>query len=351
VPLILATSSLPPALTPAEAELERQVLDGGRFVVFQFCISVLVLTFKRSSPIIFLRGDEDGARHALTYSLISLVAGWWGIPWGPIWTISTVSTNLQGGKDLTKAVLDQKLGPVRASQVLGRALHPAPKGSGLKALRWGVAGAGLLLVLAFMALVFGPAISGVKTDPKPLPPGQAQFNNANRQINTYQGGVAFGNSPKAVAVAERFSSSMKKLRQVMFEGSKQEVLSVSHHEFLTCCELQENQCALIVHVPELRRFSSSAKQTLGTLAWVTAQQALQGEQAGKPGMKIAVGLRGIALYDRVLIGTFDPEAPVPKSLTETVTGSDPEQRLHPWFQSPPRPPTSPANTSTAPEKL
>ncbi len=48
------------------SELERQILEGGRFVVFPYCISVLVLTFRPSSNLMFLRGDQDGARHALT---------------------------------------------------------------------------------------------------------------------------------------------------------------------------------------------------------------------------------------------------------------------------------------------
>jgi hypothetical protein len=28
------------------------------------------------------------------------------IPWGPIWTISTLAANLRGGRDVTTAVLD-----------------------------------------------------------------------------------------------------------------------------------------------------------------------------------------------------------------------------------------------------
>jgi hypothetical protein len=67
-----------------------------------------------------LRGGENGAGQAISYSLISLVAGWWGIPWGPIWTISTMITNAQGGKDLTLAVLTQRLGPARATQIMAQ---------------------------------------------------------------------------------------------------------------------------------------------------------------------------------------------------------------------------------------
>src|SRR5260370_14027051 len=90
-------------------DLQQAVAHGGRFVLFQFCISVLILTFKRSSPIIFVKPGQSTVVRGLPYSLISLVAGWWGIPWGPIWTISTLVTNLGGGKNLTGEVM-QALG-------------------------------------------------------------------------------------------------------------------------------------------------------------------------------------------------------------------------------------------------
>jgi hypothetical protein len=169
-----------------------------------------------------------------------------------------------------------------------------------------------------------------------------QFNVANHQLDLYRGTAAFGNSPKAVAVADRFSSGLKNLRTALFEGGKRDGFSLSHNEFLTCCELQENQCILLVHVPELRRFTDSAKVSLGAVAWLAAQQALQAEQVGKPGMKLALGLRGVALYDRVLLGTFAPDSSAATNgLSETLTGLHPEHRLFPWFQSP-QPPASSA---------
>ena len=83
------------------AELQR----GGKFVIFQYCISVLILTFKRPSPIYFIRAGESPHGKHIGYTLLSLVAGWWGIPWGPIFTIGSVFTNLNGGKDVTQAVM------------------------------------------------------------------------------------------------------------------------------------------------------------------------------------------------------------------------------------------------------
>jgi hypothetical protein len=38
--------------------------------------------------------------------LITLGLGWWGIPWGPIYSIGSLFSNLTGGKDMTKEVLE-----------------------------------------------------------------------------------------------------------------------------------------------------------------------------------------------------------------------------------------------------
>jgi hypothetical protein len=83
------------------AELHR----GARFVVYQYCISVLIVTFKRHSDIYFIRADDSAVSKGLGFSLISLLLGWWGIPWGPIYTIGSFITNFGGGKDVTQEVL------------------------------------------------------------------------------------------------------------------------------------------------------------------------------------------------------------------------------------------------------
>ena len=210
---------------------------------------------------------------------------------------------------------------------------PCPKGIGLKALRWGAAGVALLLLLAVMLPVFAGVMGSREAGGRARQPGQAEFMAANRQIHTYHGSTGFGNSPKAVAVAARFSSNMKKMRELFFEKGSSGGISLSQHEFLTCCELQETHCVLIVHVPELRRFTDSAKTSLSTLVWFTAQQTLASEQAGKPGMKLAIGLRGAVLYDRVLTGTFNADSSPTNGPGNTITGAAPEKNLYPWFQS------------------
>lgn len=91
-------------MRPGEVDFEIQ--RGARFVFFQYCISIVVLTFRRASDIYFLRQGESAVTKGLPFTLLSLVAGWWGIPWGPIYTIQSVYNNSRGGKDVTESVLN-----------------------------------------------------------------------------------------------------------------------------------------------------------------------------------------------------------------------------------------------------
>jgi hypothetical protein len=81
--------------------LQFEIQRGGKFVFYQYAISVLVMSFRRSSDVYFIPAGESAITKGLPWSLISLVAGWWGIPWGPIFTIQSLVTNFKGGKDVT----------------------------------------------------------------------------------------------------------------------------------------------------------------------------------------------------------------------------------------------------------
>ena len=86
-------------------ELQAEVRNGGRFVIFVWTVSFVVLTFKQPTDVHFIRVGESSLSGAIGPSLISLVFGWWGIPWGPIHTIEAIAVNLSGGRDVTNDVL------------------------------------------------------------------------------------------------------------------------------------------------------------------------------------------------------------------------------------------------------
>jgi hypothetical protein len=86
-------------------ELQMELQRGGKFVTFQYCISILVMTFKRQSNIYFIKADENAVVKGLPFTLLSLFLGWWGIPWGIIYTIETLGINFKGGRDVTQQII------------------------------------------------------------------------------------------------------------------------------------------------------------------------------------------------------------------------------------------------------
>jgi hypothetical protein len=105
-------------------ELDFEIQRGAKFIIFQYCVSVVVLTFRRPSDIYFVRAGENALVKGLPFTLLSLVVGWWGIPWGPIYTIQSAYNNSRGGKDVTSAVVNS----LRAQVAPASAVSPiSPK--------------------------------------------------------------------------------------------------------------------------------------------------------------------------------------------------------------------------------
>ena len=86
-------------------EINFALQNGAKFVVYQYCISIIVMTFRRSSDIYFVKAGESTIKDSIGFTLLTLVLGWWGIPWGPIYTIGALYQNSTGGKDVTAEVL------------------------------------------------------------------------------------------------------------------------------------------------------------------------------------------------------------------------------------------------------
>jgi len=85
--------------------INHELQNGAKFIVYQYCISILILTFRRSSNIYFIRSNQGSVKKGLQFSLISFLFGWWGFPWGPIYTIGSFITNFKGGKNITPEVI------------------------------------------------------------------------------------------------------------------------------------------------------------------------------------------------------------------------------------------------------
>jgi hypothetical protein len=88
-------------------QIQHEVLKGGRFVIYPWCVSVILMSFKRSSDVYFVPAGQRFTVPGLGYLLLSLLGGWWGVPWGPIWTVQCLWTHATGGHDVTPEILGQ----------------------------------------------------------------------------------------------------------------------------------------------------------------------------------------------------------------------------------------------------
>jgi hypothetical protein len=87
-----------------------------RSTVFFRTVSMILLTTK--TPIQGIFCSACAAKLGLRASLVSALFGWWGLPWGPIWTISSIFTNAGGGRHSQE--IDEKLTWYNALAFLSR---------------------------------------------------------------------------------------------------------------------------------------------------------------------------------------------------------------------------------------
>lgn len=105
-------------------QIEDDVLRGGRFRIFRYNFSLVVVSFQRSSGIQYIRAGHGPGAHAWPWTLLSVVVGWWGIPWGIFFTLQTLWTNCMGGKDVTSELLASVVGAQRAAGIMEQAQKP-----------------------------------------------------------------------------------------------------------------------------------------------------------------------------------------------------------------------------------
>lgn len=85
----------------------REALDqGGRFVFFEYCVSGVFFSIRRPTAVYFLPAQEWAWVRALPYSALTALLGWWGLPWGVIYSPLALVTNFAGGCDVTDQTLE-----------------------------------------------------------------------------------------------------------------------------------------------------------------------------------------------------------------------------------------------------
>ncbi|MEB0138684.1 MULTISPECIES: hypothetical protein [unclassified Undibacterium] len=86
-------------------EIRQRVNNGWRFLRFEETRSFIVFSQRRYSDIYFVPPNESHMRYAKKHILITVVLGWWGIPWGLIGTPTSIIRNINGGEDLTTEII------------------------------------------------------------------------------------------------------------------------------------------------------------------------------------------------------------------------------------------------------
>jgi hypothetical protein len=87
------------------AEVRAVIGAGGRIVVFPYAESWIVVSFRRMSKPTLRRPEDHALRLGAVQILHSLLFGWWGFPWGPIYTVSSIWQCARGGIDVTQDVM------------------------------------------------------------------------------------------------------------------------------------------------------------------------------------------------------------------------------------------------------
>lgn len=86
-------------------QLKKDVDAGGRFIVYQYTISLVAITLRRMTQAYFVPAGMPANAYKKSANTTSLILGWWCIPWGPIRTLQSLKVNNKGGIDVTKDVM------------------------------------------------------------------------------------------------------------------------------------------------------------------------------------------------------------------------------------------------------
>ena len=126
---------------------------------------------------------------------------------------------------------------------------------------------------------------------------------------------------------------------------------VTGGRFLVYCQMNEDSCVFLIHVPELHRYEPSTAKFAAEMAYMYAAMYLN-EQPRPALRRVYVATRGVLLYDRILQGDYRPdEEGFPQDARQIAQSTLTASMLEPLFAPPDetrRSPTSPGSTPTPP---
>ncbi len=163
-------------------------------------------------------------------------------------------------------------------------------------LKYVLIGVGVLVVL----MIIGALMSDGKSNAtgKAVDPN-VTLTQAEANIVASGAGVAYSNSEAGEVLAGKFS---KLFKAAALEGTD---TIKDNHDFIVHCQLNDGSTLFLVHVPKLRKFEKESKERFCEIAWKIAHLVLADSDI-QPGGKLSVGVKGLALYQNIYSGKFDP---------------------------------------------
>ncbi|HEY1169768.1 MAG TPA: hypothetical protein VGH19_00235 [Verrucomicrobiae bacterium] len=138
-------------------------------------------------------------------------------------------------------------------------------------------------------------------------PGAEAISEAAKLIMSSRQGIAHGNTPEAKSLAEELSQMMKQARQEVFTGGNPDSIDMkllTKGEFIVFCQLNQDSCIFLIHVPEMKRYETEARKELVNIAYVSAASIM--DKAGKRDVrKLGVATRGSILFDSAILGDYE----------------------------------------------
>lgn len=157
-PLMSARDVFPGTAGMTLRQIEDDIIKGGRFLTFHWCLSLIILSYTRATTVRYVRSWHSPAGSAWFYSVLTMFIGWWSIP-GIVFAPLCFWRNARGGTDMTREVMTQAVGSVRTESILQKALT-RPVGASQKLLVFFV----IAVPLSVLALLFNAALNAEMTN-------------------------------------------------------------------------------------------------------------------------------------------------------------------------------------------
>jgi hypothetical protein len=154
----------------------------------------------------------------------------------------------------------------------------------------------LFIALSIFALIWGVFHPRHHSQPEPEKPGQSEFKAASESISNNDDGAAHGNSPQAQKLAAALSEGLAEAHKKIPAVTKPDMADRTGGRFLVFCQLNEDACVFLVHVPNLRHFDVDTQESITKICFLEAC-AVVGASQVKGTQHVAVATRGALLYN------------------------------------------------------